>query len=718
MLAFAFLPALASTPPRLDRSSPQATPAGNGRIAFVSQRFGDTEIFAMDPDGGTQIDLSNDPGPADTQPSWSPDGTKIAFMSDRTGDAEIWVMNADGSGQVDLTQDPGTSESEPSWSPDGTRIAYTSTTSPGQTVWVMNADGSGQTDISTHPNSSDYQAAWSPDGTSIAFTSDRNGDPEIWEMGPDGSGQTNISNDPGFADSEPRWSPDGTRIVFVSDRAGSTDVWLMDPSGSNQVQLTSNAGELDGDPSFSPDQGTRVLFTQLTGSKDQVWVVNVRPDGTTYSTAVPLTLDARGASLAAWQPLPALPSAVTPIQHVVVLFMENHSFDNVLGLLCVQDVRCDGATSGLLHDGTVYQLTQATDVVAGVAHAPGQQRIAVDGGAMDGWDRIGGCHLSGNYVCYSQYSPDQIPNLAALARAFVISDRTFENNYDETWVAHNQLVTATRDGFQGTNPPVIGQHGPGWGCDSLLSALWRPSRSTQANYVPSCIPQPDGSGPFQPSPVAWVATIMDRMDGAGLSWKLYGNEAYGRVICPAFADCLYTSQAQDVVSASDFATDASAGTLPDLALVMPPTDSSQHNAQSMLKGDDWIGSEVSDVMNGPEWGSTAIFITYDDCGCFYDHVPPPFGEGVRVPTVIVSPYAVPGFTDSTLASYGSILAFTEHVFGLAPMSSQDASAYDYSKSFDYSQPPRRPIQLPGWHPIPRWEQRYLRSHPADPDDPT
>ena len=70
--------------------------------------------------------------------------------------------------------------------------------------------------------------------------------------------------------------------------------------------------------------------------------------------------------------------------------------------------------------------------------------------------------------------------------------------------------------------------------------------------------------------------------------------------------------------------------------------------------------------------TTAIFITYDDCGCFYDHVPPPPGSGIRVPMVIVSPYAKPAFTDSKAASFASILAFTEHLFGLEPLGSWTA----------------------------------------------
>jgi len=85
--------------------------------------------------------------------------------------------------------------------------------------------------------------------------------------------------------------------------------------------------------------------------------------------------------------------------------------------------------------------------------------------------------------------------------------------------------------------------------------------------------------------------------------------------------------------------------------------------------------------------------------------------------VIVSPYAKPGFTDSQVATYNSMLAFIEHTFGLAPLTSLDADAYDYSEAFAYSQRPLSGIHLTH-HPVPAWEIRWLRSHPGDPDEPS
>jgi phospholipase C len=138
----------------------------------------------------------------------------------------------------------------------------------------------------------------------------------------------------------------------------------------------------------------------------------------------------------------------------------------------------------------------------------------------------------------------------------------------------------------------------------------------------------------------------------------------------------------------------------------------------MIKGDNWIGQIVAAIENGPQWNSTAIFITYDDCGCFYDHVPPPAGLGIRLPMVIVSPYAKPGFTDHGVASTASMLAFAEHVLGLTALNARDAGAYDYMGSFDIP-PPATPAVQMTQTPVPPDSQQYMDTHAStDMDDDT
>jgi len=103
-------------------------------------------------------------------------------------------------------------------------------------------------------------------------------------------------------------------------------------------------------------------------------------------------------------------------------------------------------------------------------------------------------------------------------------------------------------------------------------------------------------------------------------------------------------------------------------------------------------------MNGPQWASTALFVTWDDCGCFYDQVSPPLNpdgtrEGPRIPLLIVSPWARPAFTDATPASFNSILAYTEQNFGLPPLGANDAGAYNLTGPFNYAQAPVTKIPM-------------------------
>jgi phospholipase C len=349
-------------------------------------------------------------------------------------------------------------------------------------------------------------------------------------------------------------------------------------------------------------------------------------------------------------------------------------------------------------------------------------------GQMDSFNLVSHCHKRGQYRCYTQYHPTQVPNIYALAENFALSDRMFESGLASTWGSHLEMVTGTFDGFLGYNPKGELPEGvKGWGCDSFRDALHEEPDGSET-MQPACVPdyeldpaQYPYGGAYRATTVQQVPSLMDEATSVGISWRLYAdwNGSYGRAICPYFGSCLYTSQRENMVLSDGFFTDAANGNLPALSFVMPSIANSQHNDQSMLAGDNWIGEVVSSVENGPDWASTAIFITWDDCGCFYDHLPPPQGSslGIRVPLIIVSPFAKAGFTDSNLATFDSIARFAEVTLGIPSMGGADATAYDFSDSFDYSQQP-----IPGMQmlesKIPRWESAWLRTHPADPDDPT
>lgn len=432
----------------------------------------------------------------------------------------------------------------------------------------------------------------------------------------------------------------------------------------------------------------------------------------------------------------------SPIKHVVVIYQENHSFDETLGAYChTRKNSCDGYTGPVkLKDGTVVKQHVSPDIVPESNHNVVGQLAAINGGAMNGWAQIKGCEKP-KYACLSYYTPSQIPNLTSLADDFAISDRTFSMADSASWGGHLYPAAASLDGFTGDNPrPTPGLPAKeGWGCDSNKRMLWAPDGGRGYQWVPSCIPKRNGSGAYKPTPVHYVPTIFDSLDAAGDSWKIYGAPVpstvksgiatgYSWSICPSFAECRYGPQVKKLVPSANILTDAAKGTLPSYSVLTPSwssnnangADSSQHNSKSMRAGDNWIGKVVGAIRNGPNWRSTAIFITYDDCGCFYDHVAPPKNpdgtqQGPREPMVIVSPYAKAGFTDSNHASFASILAFTEHTFHLPPLNVNDREAYDYSQTFNYHQTLSNSVRV-AQHPLSPSTITYLRTHPTKDDD--
>jgi phospholipase C len=410
----------------------------------------------------------------------------------------------------------------------------------------------------------------------------------------------------------------------------------------------------------------------------------------------------------------AAPSAATappstPIKHVVVLYLENHSFDNVLGYWCDQTGRCLGMPASVtLKDGAVVTPGVTPAIVPDIGHDVPQQTTAIDHGRMDGWGEIPGC-MAPQYSCISGYEPSTIPNIITLASKFAISDGTFSMQDSPSWGGHLYAVMASEDRFIGGFPkPAPGvAPGPGWGCDSNKLTLWQ-TPTGGLEKIPSCVPDfslglPNG-GAFEPTPARYAPTIMDRLQAAHLTWRIYsaktGEPGYIWATCPSMAECLHTQQSH-IRETGQFVTDAQAGKLPAFSLVLPGgpfVRDSEHNLFYMAKGDNWVGQIVSAVMNGPEWTSTALFITYDDCGCFYDQVPPginPDGtaQGPRVPLVIISPYARPGYTDSTHTTFAGILAYIEQTFRLPSLSENDAGAYNFSNAFNYSQALLKPVRM-------------------------
>jgi Tol biopolymer transport system component len=214
---------------------PAWSPDGN-RLAFVSNRSGEPQIYVVGADGADLTCLTEGAG-RNWAPAWSPDGTRLAFVSDRDGQAEIYIMEADGSNPTRLTDDPA-HDLDPVWSPDNTRIAFVSTCEGDADIYLMEADGSNPINLNAADPTYEAAPAWSPDGR-LAFTSNRDGNMEIYVMEADGSNPIRLTDDPAY-DTNPVWSPDGHYIAFHSERDGAAEIYIMGAKGSNPLPLTEN----------------------------------------------------------------------------------------------------------------------------------------------------------------------------------------------------------------------------------------------------------------------------------------------------------------------------------------------------------------------------------------------------------------------------------------------------------------------------------------------
>jgi Tol biopolymer transport system component/serine/threonine protein kinase len=283
-------PTSTTAPPTPLPPTPTAVPAPTGtatappplpRIAFMSDRTGNDEIWVMNADGSQAANLTNHPA-ADYGPAWSPDGRRIAFGSDRDGSWDLYVMNSDGSGLARVTTGAAF-DHMPSWSADGSRLAFMSDRDGNLEIYAVNVGGGGLARLTNDP-AVDVLPAWSPAGGQIAFQSGRSGNDEIWVMNADGSGARNLTNHPA-PDWGPAWSPDGRRIAFESEREDSWDIFVVNADGSGLARLTTSPAT-DQKPAWSAD-GRRITFMSDRDGNPEIYVMNADGRGQTRLTNQP-----------------------------------------------------------------------------------------------------------------------------------------------------------------------------------------------------------------------------------------------------------------------------------------------------------------------------------------------------------------------------------------------------------------------------------------------
>jgi phospholipase C len=389
----------------------------------------------------------------------------------------------------------------------------------------------------------------------------------------------------------------------------------------------------------------------------------------TPTTAVPKILRKPGS-----RPNPTLPEGtdmLPKIEHIIIVMMENQSFDNHLGTLG----RADGfkldpsgrpIDANPMKDGQLLRAFRMPSTCQ-LNGAPGQNWIAshtsFDNGRNDGFVKASGP------VAMGYWTGDDIPFYHGLANTFPVCDRYFCSTLAQTYPNRRFLIAGTASGVVTTNTDNLNKFPPANG------------------------------------------TILDRLSTHGISWHDYATDLPG-------VDVILGNAAKfpkNITTIDKFYKDAASGSLPSVSFVDPRfggnaanPDESEEDPDDVAYGENFVSRVVNAAMHGPNWKSTVLIWTYDEHGGYYDHVPPPAAVkpdnippgadkpgitgaydryGFRVPTVVVSPFARPNYVSHQVHDHTSILKLIETKWNLGALTYRDANADDMLDSLDLVGPP-------------------------------
>ena len=380
-------------------------------------------------------------------------------------------------------------------------------------------------------------------------------------------------------------------------------------------------------------------------------------------------------------------SQQNPIQHIVVIFQENRTPDNLFHDPVLIAAGADIASSGLNSKGQIIPLkpiSLATNYDLRHGHLAFLNQY--DNGLMDGTDKNPASCIKGAKFCppsnpgFKYVKAGDVAPYFQMAEQYVFADRMFQTNQGDSFPAHQFIIS-------GTSAPTA---------DSDLLALSNPLGLPHAISQTGC-KAPTNEFVFMIDPLGvWTKqypcfdhpTLTDLLDNQGISWRYYTPTAGSIWTGPNAISHIRFGPAWSnvIMKPTQVLTDISKGRLPAVSWVIPIWWESDHPGSPVSLGPSWVASIVNAIGASPYWNNTAIFITWDDWGGWYDHVAPPiissYAYGFRVPLVIISPYAKQGYVSHVQHDFGSILKFTEKVFGLPSLGYADAKADDLSDCFD------------------------------------
>ncbi len=386
-----------------------------------------------------------------------------------------------------------------------------------------------------------------------------------------------------------------------------------------------------------------------------------------------------------------------PINHVVIVVMENRPFDNYFGVYCpAVGPNCPSTVNGIppgtcvpynttnLSVGCIrpYNFSASQLSTKDQRHEWNATIDSINGGAMNGFYEA----EHNGLLPFGHYNASTVPVYWDMAQEFGLADNFFSSALTYSLPNHWYLLA-------GQAPPET----------INISVLMKGSFEAKHDYL---------------NAANRTKTVEDLLNNSpGTSWKYYdwalpsyqtainGGVGTGGYSAYSYWNPLaakYESYTQwyvnHFVSRSQFFNDTSAGQLPDISYVIPNASFSDHPPANVSLGQSYVASVVDAIEASPDWRSTAIFVTWDDYGGFYDHVAPPsidpLGLSFRVPILVISPYTPAGLVDHSLGYFESLLRFVEWRFDLGCLTPRDCHAPLPLGLFDFSMPPRAPVFFP------------------------
>jgi len=424
-------------------------------------------------------------------------------------------------------------------------------------------------------------------------------------------------------------------------------------------------------------------------------------------------------------PLPEATAGIKKIDHVIWIIQENRSFDSYFGTFPEADgppsSTCIPVLPGSKQCVKPFHMPKG-EPIYDLHHGWNDEHSAWDAGRMDGFVWAEGTPFTMAYL-----DDRDIPNYWNYARHYTLCDRFFSSEMGESLTNHLYSVAAQSGGLIGGLGSIkgieetLGERG-GFSFASIVNSL--SSKHVSWKYYVDTRPMPANRESYGVLPSLWF--------GEPKTFSLWNPLAGFKAVREN------PDRMKDLVDLKEYFHDLHSGTLPEVSWIVPTFEDSEHPPETLgpaARGMWYVTNIINALMESPYWKNSVVFLTWDDYGGFYDHVPPPivdaFGYGPRVPTLVISPYAKTDFVSHFTYDFTSMLKFIEMRWGLPSMTERDAHADPMLDCFDFNQTPNSTLVIPLPKKLPepertmyqfyqpyipppamvRYPQRQIESHP-------